>query len=117
MGMSILVRLGTSAERKPKTESGSLSLRLHVAKEVWEHVKWLAHPHFVTVVQPGMVFKTKRQMAAFDIAPERTSSPTIGGPFGLVWLKIDGAGIDGFYSIYQGHLRPTPDTNFSRGVF
>ena len=28
----------------------------------------------------------------------------IGVLFRLVWLKIDGAGLDGVYSIYKGHL-------------
>ena len=28
----------------------------------------------------------------------------LGVLFGLVWLKIHGTGLDGFCSIYQGHL-------------
>ena len=29
---------------------------------------------------------------------------TMGVLFRLVWLKIDGTGLDGFYSIYEGHV-------------
>ena len=30
--------------------------------------------------------------------------------FGLVWLEIDGTDLDGFHSIYQGHLFSQKDT-------
>ena len=35
---------------------------------------------------------------------------SIGVLFRLVWSKIEGTGLDGFYSIYQGHLFSKKDT-------
>ena len=66
---------------------------------------------FVLVFALMYVFLPARTRPCTPYAPTHTELPThtqtlthIGVLFRLVWLNIDGTGLDGFCSIYQGHL-------------
>ena len=47
---------------------------------------------------------------------EVQSATSIGVLFRLVWLKIAGTGLDGFYSVYQGHLFFSKRTPMAKGL-
>ena len=53
---------------------------------------------------PTRLLQGEARLGRFVSERLGTNSVSVGGLFRIVWLQIDGTGLDGLYSIYQGNL-------------
>ena len=78
-----------------------------MASHGFKVVQDFVHPQYYC--KGEMISSNVFQEACLDFALRYAATPVfsigaIGVLFRLVWLKIDGTGLDGFCSIYQGYL-------------